>query len=631
MGRNQAPEPRWINRTVVGFILGAHVLAGCGSVEMNPPGHLDGFSHFAVEREGAIPCHENGLEARDRCIATRCDPPTGQTRECCVQVCDREAIGLRNYCVLREIAAREWKSGPIRTDLRPRVALALSGGGMRSASFSIGVLSGLNEIDAKPGLNAIHELDRVDLISAVSGGAFALSWYYLQNYYSRDPAFSAHYDCKDCSSEILKQNGLYQNHLADHGAMMGYTRGIGNAIVSIGLGSPVNLLVNGAFGWHENTVPARRTYEEQIEATYHRTVPCVCARSNKNPWLPLLSMGVRDEVTLGDLGYFARQNQMPYFIINAAAYVDEDSQHLGALRSNTNVEFAGDHIGSDGFGYIRWDSSLPNRDDSNKRRGRFRETKVSRAVAISGAAVDGAVLVAGGSQKMLYSALNLDTGYYFDNYNPIPTTWQKWQHRAMPFPLYFAHHYLKDRDGVAIYLSDGGHTENLGAFAAIRRLPQELIIVDAEQDYDPNKGTYKFDGYFILKAALRREMGVDLYVPAIEKELLGRNAYNTDRSCVSGRIGEFPLYDPETGQTTSETIAVKYIKLSLNARKLSRYPATVQKYRRKRADVRCGGPLGKCAFPQQSTSDQSFSEEQFRAYRDLGFWIVKEQYAACCN
>lgn len=52
--------------------------------------------------------------------------------------------------------------------LQPRICLAMSGGGIRSAAFQIGVLQGLHE----QGL-----LRSVDIMSAVSGGAYAMSWF----------------------------------------------------------------------------------------------------------------------------------------------------------------------------------------------------------------------------------------------------------------------------------------------------------------------------------------------------------------------------------------------------------------------------------------------------------------------
>lgn len=53
----------------------------------------------------------------------------------------------------------------------PQVGLALSGGGTRAGMFAFGVLQGLNDTDL---------LDKVDVISSVSGGGYAAYWLYAR-------------------------------------------------------------------------------------------------------------------------------------------------------------------------------------------------------------------------------------------------------------------------------------------------------------------------------------------------------------------------------------------------------------------------------------------------------------------
>ena len=69
----------------------------------------------------------------------------------------------------------------------------------------------------------------------------------------------------------------------------------------------------------------------------------------------------------------------------------------------------------------------------------------------------------------------------------------------------------RDINGSHIYIADGGHSENLGAFGLIRRLCENIIIVDAEQDEQ-----FQFGAYFKLKEAVRAELGAVLKVPQIE-------------------------------------------------------------------------------------------------------------------
>lgn len=51
----------------------------------------------------------------------------------------------------------------------PELGLALAGGGIKAADFSIGVLQGLIEAGV---------MERVDAVSTVSGGGYAALWYF---------------------------------------------------------------------------------------------------------------------------------------------------------------------------------------------------------------------------------------------------------------------------------------------------------------------------------------------------------------------------------------------------------------------------------------------------------------------
>jgi len=77
---------------------------------------------------------------------------------------------------------------------RDQFSLALSGGGTRSASFSMGVLKALHES------GYLHELDT---LSSVSGGGYTAYWYYMQRYYQY------------VDFENFKASGYYQKVLED--------------------------------------------------------------------------------------------------------------------------------------------------------------------------------------------------------------------------------------------------------------------------------------------------------------------------------------------------------------------------------------------------------------------------------
>lgn len=60
------------------------------------------------------------------------------------------------------------------------VALTFSGGGMRAAAFSYGVLTGFDETRVKTSRGAMSLLDHIDFISGVSGGSVLAAYYGLK-------------------------------------------------------------------------------------------------------------------------------------------------------------------------------------------------------------------------------------------------------------------------------------------------------------------------------------------------------------------------------------------------------------------------------------------------------------------
>ena len=60
------------------------------------------------------------------------------------------------------------------------VALSFSGGGMRAAAFSYGVLSGFDQTRVPTRTGAVSLLDRLDFLSGVSGGSILAAYYGLR-------------------------------------------------------------------------------------------------------------------------------------------------------------------------------------------------------------------------------------------------------------------------------------------------------------------------------------------------------------------------------------------------------------------------------------------------------------------
>lgn len=112
--------------------------------------------------------------------------------------------------------ANVWQPAPLnieRTQPGNSVCVALSGGGLRSAAFSIGVMQGLH--DAKL-------LDQSTIMSATSGGAYAASWLYIADRLRKIGAANA-----------LDSLGAEQERLADASEFF-IRRSFGAFIAAIG-------------------------------------------------------------------------------------------------------------------------------------------------------------------------------------------------------------------------------------------------------------------------------------------------------------------------------------------------------------------------------------------------------------
>ena len=87
------------------------------------------------------------------------------------------------------------------------VVVTFSGGGKRAAAFSYGVLEALRDIQVTTPDGERHTLlDEIDLISAVSGGAFTAAYYALnghETFESYAPRFLNHDTEKDLWHKVL--------------------------------------------------------------------------------------------------------------------------------------------------------------------------------------------------------------------------------------------------------------------------------------------------------------------------------------------------------------------------------------------------------------------------------------------
>lgn len=143
--------------------------------------------------------------------------------------------------------------------------------------------------------------------------------------------------------------------------------------------------------------------------------------------------------------------------------------------------------------------------------------------------------------------------------------------------------------GPAIYLSDGGHFENLALYEMVRRRCRYIVVSDAAAD---PKCALKDLGNAVRKV----KIDLDVDIKFSKLHISGRDQPLDPKSQFAWALGKIRYPEGLDGD-------ILYIKPSYFGEGL---PADVIAYAR-----------GNLAFPHESTADQFFSESQFESYRHL--------------
>lgn len=152
-----------------------------------------------------------------------------------------------------------------------------------------------------------------------------------------------------------------------------------------------------------------------------------------------------------------------------------------------------------------------------------------------------------------------------------------------------------------IYLSDGGHFDNLGLYEMIRRRCRLIVAIDA--GCDP-----KFRLEDLGNAVRKVYIDFGVRIDFTKLELQARQ----EPPVVGARFATATITYPKTspGGPEPRTGWLLYIKPT--------YYSTTEG-----VDVR-GYAANHPSFPHESTTDQWFSESQLEAYRSLGAHIVEQ-------
>lgn len=253
--------------------------------------------------------------------------------------------------------------------------------------------------------------------------------------------------------------------------------------------------------------------------------------------------------------------------------------------------------------------------------------RLGRAMAISGAAA---------SPNMGYHSslpvafamtfFNVRLGWWMPNPRRVPEADQdeaamraRWQLEEPPGVLDCVRSelLLETSDNTPfVYLSDGGHFENLGLYELVRRRCHRIVVVDATCD-----GHFTHDDLQQSVRKIRIDFGI-----SVEFDHGLPTAESVRRTKKPWALGTVHYADADPGAPDGQVLYLKPALWDDLPLDVLRYAdASVKRPKRDKdgqasdaawAEARAKG------FPHQSTGDQFFNEDQFESYRMLGLRSV---------
>jgi len=268
----------------------------------------------------------------------------------------------------------------------------------------------------------------------------------------------------------------------------------------------------------------------------------------------------------------------PYHLVNTTLNVptSESAQLQG--RGADFFVFSKYYCGSESTGY---------RSTETYNNGQF---ELAAAMAISGAAASPGM---GESTNPIMAfwmtMLNVRLNLWVLNPN------LKQKPKMIIWPFYLAKEFFRQgrTDDILLNLSDGGHHENLGIYPLLKRRCKVIIASDAGADP-------KFEMTDL--ANLQRKARIDLGIN-IEFDLSDLRPDLENKGYAKAYFVEGTITYPEDENGNKQTGTLFYIKTTM----VGKEPEDLLAYRRTHP-----------TFPDETTADQFFDEDQFESYRKLG-------------
>jgi hypothetical protein len=286
------------------------------------------------------------------------------------------------------------------------------------------------------------------------------------------------------------------------------------------------------------------------------------------------------------------RSRRPFHVVNTALNMVQGEELAWQERMAESFWMSPLHCGSKRLGLRR----------SHEYGGRI---SLATAITISGAAASPNMgYHSSPALSFLLTLLNVRLGWWLGN----PGIWGAGEkgkqtfHRASPRlaikPIVCEALGLTNEERSYVYLSDGGHFENLGLYEMVRRRCRYIVVCDAGQD---SQHAFQDLGNAIRK--IRVDLGVPIEIK--ERHIYPKNHPRKDvgKYCAVGTI----QYSHVDGEEVADG-KLLYLKPAFYGKE----PVDVYNYGVDHID-----------FPHEPTANQFFGESQFESYRMLGQHIIE--------
>ena len=286
------------------------------------------------------------------------------------------------------------------------------------------------------------------------------------------------------------------------------------------------------------------------------------------------------------------RNWRPFHVINIALNVASTGRLAWQERKAEPFTVTPLHSGSSALGYRV----------SREYGGGGGGISLGTAVAISGAAASPNMgYHSSPPLAFLMTLFNVRLGWWLGNPGPAGEHSYKLDgpSRAIT-PLLNEMFGQTTDDKPYVYLSDGGHFENLGLYEMVRRRCRFILVVDAGCDKE-----FEFEdlGNAVRKVALDLGVRITFYGLSAMQFRVTKTDLDLPLAPPVHAVGTIHYREADGG---GEDGIILYLKPSFHGNRI--HNVGIRNYAAANKD-----------FPHQSTGDQWFSEAQFESYRALGF------------